>query len=241
MIHMILFDLDGTLLPMDQEVFTRAYFRRLAEKLAPRGYDPEQLVKGIWEGTEAMVRNDGSRINEKAFWDCFSRRFGERVLADKPVFEAFYREDFPSLAQVCGHNSQAAETVRSLRQQGFRLALATNPIFPAVATESRIRWTGLEPEEFELITTYENTSFCKPNPSYYRDILLRLGCRGEECLMVGNDAQEDLAAREAGIEVFLLTDCLINKTNRPLAGCPQGGFADLRRYISERAEERKQP
>ena len=64
MIHMILFDLDGTLLPMDQEVFTRAYFRRLAEKLAPRGYDPEQLVKCIWEGTEAMVRNDGSRTNE---------------------------------------------------------------------------------------------------------------------------------------------------------------------------------
>ena len=55
MIHMILFDLDGTLLPMDQEVFTRAYFRRLAEKLAPRGYDPEQLVQPGLSGRSLVL------------------------------------------------------------------------------------------------------------------------------------------------------------------------------------------
>jgi len=31
---------------------------------------------------------------------------------------------------------------------GFRVALATNPIFPAIATEKRIRWAGLTPEDF---------------------------------------------------------------------------------------------
>ena len=234
MLHTVLFDLDGTLLPMDQEVFTRAYFRRLAEKLAPMGYDPESLIAAVWEGTGAMVKNDGSRTNEAAFWACFTRRFGEKALADRPVFDAFYQEDFPALARVCGYNPQAGETVRRLRERGLRLALATNPIFPAAATESRIRWAGLAPEDFALVTTYENTSFCKPNPDYYRDILRRLDCPGEACLMVGNDAQEDLVAREAGIEVFLLTDCLINRKNRALTGCPQGGFADLERYISGR-------
>lgn len=48
--------------------------------------------------------------------------------------------------------------------------LATNPIFPKVATESRIRWAGLQPEDFELYTTYEKTCHCKPNPAYYTDI-----------------------------------------------------------------------
>lgn len=52
--------------------------------------------------------------------------------------------------------------MRELKRRGFGVALATNPIFPSVATESRIRWAGLEPEEFALYTTYENTAYCKP-------------------------------------------------------------------------------
>jgi len=35
-------DLDGTLLPMDNDEFTRGYFRLLTLKLAPHGYDPKQ-------------------------------------------------------------------------------------------------------------------------------------------------------------------------------------------------------
>ena len=38
----ILFDLDGTLLPMDQTEFTNGYFKLLAAKMAPHGYDPKQ-------------------------------------------------------------------------------------------------------------------------------------------------------------------------------------------------------
>ena len=41
-IKMILFDLDGTLLPMDQNHFVKTYFGALAKKLAPLGYDPEK-------------------------------------------------------------------------------------------------------------------------------------------------------------------------------------------------------
>ena len=40
MIKNILFDLDGTLLPMDMEKFTHGYFKRLVMKAAPRGYEP---------------------------------------------------------------------------------------------------------------------------------------------------------------------------------------------------------
>ena len=44
----VLFDLDGTLLPMDQEAFTTGYFKLLAKKLAPHGYEPKSLVDAIW-------------------------------------------------------------------------------------------------------------------------------------------------------------------------------------------------
>ena len=118
-----------------------------------------------------------------------------------------------------------------IKERGLRVALATNPIFPAVATESRIHWAGLEPEDFELYTTYENARYCKPNLSYYRDIAEQLGLAPEECLMVGNDVTEDMAAQALGMQVFLLTDCLINAGQKDISVYPSGGFPELQALI----------
>lgn len=233
----ILFDLDGTLLPMDNDAFTKGYFRLLAAKLAPHGYDAKQLVDGIWAGTAAMVKNDGSRTNEKAFWDRFSSIFGEAVLEDLPLFEEFYETDFQAAQAFCGFNPDAAATVQAVKTLGLRAVLATNPIFPAVATRTRIRWAGLTPEDFALYTTYENIGLCKPNPDYYREIMRRLDVRPEECLMVGNDATEDMVASETGMRVFLLTDCLLNRENKDISTWPHGGFPQLMDYIESQCRE----
>lgn len=152
------------------------------------------------------------------------RLIGDRVLRDKPLFDEYYRREFQEVASVCGLNPKARETVDTLKGAGYRLALATNPLFPAVATESRIRWAGLEPGDFELYTTYENTGYCKPNPAYYRDLLERLGCDAEDCLMVGNDVEEDMVAGTVGIKVFLLTDCIINKQGRTSPPSPMAAL-----------------
>ena len=72
-IRMVFFDLDGTLLPMDMDEFTDGYFKLLAKKAAPRGYEPQALVKAIWHGIAAMMKNDGSCMNEEAFWRDFAR------------------------------------------------------------------------------------------------------------------------------------------------------------------------
>ena len=71
-IKTVLFDLDGTLLPMDQDRFVKTYFQLLAVKLAPHGYDPKQLVDAVWAGTAAMVKNNGHQSNEAAFWEKFT-------------------------------------------------------------------------------------------------------------------------------------------------------------------------
>lgn len=226
-INTILFDLDGTLLPMDQEKFVNGYFKMLAAKLAPYGYEPQQLINAILAGIEAMIKNDGSQLNEDAFWKRFVDIYGDKVLADKPVFEDFYKNEFQDARSFCGFNPKAAETVRSLKDKGYRVVLATNPLFPSIATESRIRWAGLEPSEFDLYTTYENTPYCKPNLDYYRDILKRIDCRPEECLMVGNDVGEDMVVEALGMQVFLLTDCLINTQKKDITAYPHGSFEQL--------------
>ena len=227
----VLFDLDGTLLPMDQDVFTKTYFSLLAKRLASRGYEPDALIAGIWAGTKAMVKNDGSATNEDVFWTDFCARFGEKAREDIPYFEAFYREDFHRVQAFCGFAPQAAETVALCKALGLQTALATNPIFPTIATEQRIAWAGLKSGDFALYTTYENACHSKPNPDYYREVLDRLGAVPEECLMVGNDADEDMVAKELGMQVFLLTPCLINRSGKDLSTYPQGDFDALAEYL----------
>ena len=227
----VLFDLDGTLLPMDQDVFTTGYFKSLCKKVAPLGYEPEKLVKAIWAGMAAMVKNDGSETNEKAFWKFFATIFGDRVYGDMNVFNDFYANDFKNAKIFCGYDPKAAIAVRSLKDAGYRVALATNPIFPSAATEERIRWTDLEPDDFELYTTYENTSYCKPNLKYYEKVMSDLSVSPQECIMVGNDVGEDMVARDLGCDVFLIKACMINKAGADISDYPQGDFDDLLRYI----------
>ena len=227
----ILFDLDGTLLPMDQEQFVKYYLGLLAKKLAPYGYNPDLLVNGIWAGTGAMVKNDGSCTNEDAFWNCFEGIMEKEARKDEPLFRQFYEHEFIGAKTACGFNPIAAETVNAIKAKGFRVALATNPIFPAIATEQRIRWAGLDVQDFEIYTTYENSRHCKPNPAYYQDVCDALGVVPQECLMVGNDTVEDTAAEKIGIRIFLLTDCLINKDGRDISSYPHGDFKALLDFI----------
>lgn len=230
-IKVILFDLDGTLLPMDQETFVKAYLGGMAKKLAPYGYNPEEMVKAIYAGMKAMTCNDGSTTNEEAFWMAFTGILGEKVKEDMPVFDDFYRNEFQQVKNICGFLPEAAHTVRALKEKGYRVALATTPMFPSIATESRIRWAGLEPEDFEIFTTYENYHFCKPSLNYYKEVIEKLGVKAEECLMVGNDVGEDMVTEELGMKVFLLPADLINKVNKDTSVYPQGTLRDLITYV----------
>lgn len=233
MITTILFDLDGTLLPMDQDVFVKDYFGRIAAKLAQQGYDPKKLVETIWRGTGAMVKNDGSKTNEEAFWEFALSVYGDQILKDKRFFDEFYEEEFDKIKAVCGYHPAAAQVVHSLKEKGLCVALATNPIFPARATQWRIQWAGLKPDDFAMYTTYENSRYCKPNLDYYRDVLTQLDVSAEECLMVGNDVSEDMIAEQLGMNVFLLTDCLINKEQKNIDAYPNGSFDDLITHIEK--------
>ncbi len=231
-IKAILFDLDGTLLPMDQEQFVKAYLKLLAAKLAPLGYEANKLVECIWTGTGAMVQNDGSVRNEQRFWDVFCSMYStEAMAAHKPTIDRFYAEEFNLARETCGYAPMARSILNRVHDAGWMAVLATNPIFPARATENRIRWAGLGPEEFELYTTYENSSYCKPNPKYYLEILDKLGLAPEECVMVGNDVEEDMIAATLGMQVFLLTDCLISRHGTDLSAFPHGNFDDLERFL----------
>jgi len=235
MIKNVLFDLDGTLLPMDMDTFTNGYFKMLVKKAMLRSdrYKPDELVKAVWGGVKAMVMNRGKVANEEAFWEYFASVYGPESIKDKDIFDDFYANEFKLAKQFTGFNPEAKKTVEACKGAGYRVVLATNPVFPEVATRQRTIWAGISVEDFEYFTTYENSTYCKPNPEYYIELLQKVDMKPEECIMVGNDVTEDMeAALAAGMRVFLITDCLINKENKDISAYPHGSFEDFRKYMN---------
>ena len=236
MLKTILFDLDGTLLPMEEPRFLGGYFGLLTKTMEPLGFDGKELIRVLWQGVAAMVANDGSGTNEAVFREVFARCYPDHDAdADLLHLENFYRTEFDRARVFCGYNQAAGDTVRELKKRGFSLILASNPVFPRFAQETRLKWAGVDPSAFSFFTSYENFSFSKPNPDYYRAILSACDLDPAECLMVGNDAEEDAAAESVGIPVFLLTDCLINRKERDITRYPRGSFPELMRAIESRA------
>lgn len=223
--------MDGTLLPMDIDIFTGAYFKALAKKLAPHGYNATELIDAIWQGTGAMVKNDGSRSNEEVFWRIFSEKCGDRVLGDKPLFDDFYLNEFNDVRSVCGCDPDAKRAVELARELAGSLVLASNPIFPLVAQKSRAKWAGVNAELFDFVTGYENSRFCKPSSGYFRDIADTLGVKCEECLMIGNDVDEDMCAAGLGMDVFLVTSGIINRSGSDTSAYKKGDLSALCDYL----------
>lgn len=232
MIKAVLFDLDGTLLPMDQDLHLKTYFKHLSAYMIPHGYEPHEFIDNMMKSTYLMLKNDGSRTNEEVFWTSFESIYGEKVKEDRFIVDSFYKNAYDPVSKVCGFNPEAAKTVRLLREKGYVVVLATSPLFPRVAVEGRLKWAGLDCSDFDFITTYENSHWTKPAAGYYREICRELSLAPEECLMVGNDVSDDMPAADTGMEVFLLTDCLINSKNADISKYPQGSFDELSEFIN---------
>lgn len=210
MLKYILFDMDGTLLHFDHEEFAREYFTLLGAKLAHL-VEPKQLIRQLLLSTEEMVKNlDENKTNEQVFWDHFIEKLNISAEVLRPVVNQFYVQDFGMLRRVTKSDVNVRKILNTVISKGKGVVVATNPIFPMVAVKQRLEWAGVADIPFQHITSYEKSHFCKPNIEYYQEILQQIACRPEECLMVGNDVEEDLVAAEIGIKTYLVTDNLIN-------------------------------
>lgn len=213
MLKAVLFDLDGTLLPMNEDEFTKGYFGLLCKRLAPFGYDKESLVKTIWAGTKQMVTNDGSKTNEEAFWDTFASVYGKDKLNDKAQFDDFYLTDFKKAQVFCGKNKYAKDIVDFARKKGLKTILASNPVFPKDGMVTRLGFVRLAEKDFDYISGYEVSHYSKPNPKFYQEILDSNDLKANEVIMFGNSESEDYEpATACGIKCYLVGDCISLKS-----------------------------
>ena len=218
---------------MVQDEFVKFYMPLLAKAYLSKGVpvEPKKFIGAVWAGYEAMVKNDGSRTNREAFWSYIDPELPIGAEESEKIAEEFYGGEFNQAVCTTRPTPLADQIVKTVKGKGLGTYLATNPVFPRCATMNRMRWAGLEAEDFSLITTYETCSFCKPNPEYYKKILDTFSLDPAECLMVGNDVGEDLSIRTLGVKTFLVTDTMENKSNLPIETEYQGSLKELLEFV----------
>jgi FMN phosphatase YigB (HAD superfamily) len=194
-------DLDGTLLGLDIDRFLPVYLQRLAAFVGEAVRLPD-FSQRFMAAVGAMVapRSDG-RTNEEAFYATFRAGLAPAVAqACDDAFAAFYQRVFPSLRDETRPMPGARSFAAAAARRGFRLILATSPVFPRFVIEERLRWAGMGPDLFEAITSFETSRHNKPDRRYYEEVLSDGGISPAQALMIGNDLRDDGAATLAGIE-----------------------------------------
>jgi HAD superfamily hydrolase (TIGR01549 family) len=213
-IDTILFDLDGTLLPMDFDAFMASYFHHMGQHFEEH-IDPDVLRRAVMEATMKMITTNDDRTNYDIFMDHFETLIDGDLAFYQEHFTRYYETLFHEVKDTTWVSEAMVDAVGILKQKGYRLVIATNPLFPLAANLHRIRWAGLDPADFDLITSLEDNRYTKPNPAFYHEVLTTLGTTPDRCLMVGNDVDDDLPAKQAGIATYLITDCLLHASRRP--------------------------
>ncbi len=235
MIRVVLFDLDGTLLHVDTREFIEAYARRLAKWFASR-VEPERFVRQLTEATQAMMDNrDPSRTNRKVFAQAFYRSLGFTEASAADHLAEFYAREFPRLQALTRSDPTARRAVVATMNRGLQAVLATNPIFPETAIRQRMAWAGVVDLPFAWVTHYENSHFCKPHLEYFLEVCTAIDRQSSECLMVGNDTDDDVAARSVGMRSYLVTDHLINPRRQPLRADYVGTLAEVAAFLEAAA------
>jgi len=231
MIKAILFDMDGTLLRCDTYAMINAYLQALSIFAAERtNIDPRLIAKAVMLGAEAMVQNGGRGYNIDRFMDAFCRKTGLPAEVSE-FFSQYYIERYDDLACFANQDARTHGVIAAAKARGFALVLATSPLLPELAARKRMRWIGLDEEDFSLITHCDNMHYCKPDPGYFLEIGEMLGLAPNEMAVVGNDGKDDAGAVVAGMPLFLLKGYDIALDEAP-AEAVRGGFDELIAWIN---------
>ncbi|MBQ2972217.1 MAG: HAD family hydrolase [Ruminococcus sp.] len=229
---LIMTDLDCTLLPMNQDEYIKIYINEIAKMFYERGYDGKAVATATMKASYMMAKNDGSRINAEVFEEAFLALVKEDAEKLIEIFPEVYGDRYNAIKTVTRPNPFIKEIVELMREKAQFVVVATQPMFPLEAVEKRLSWIGLLPSQFDDITVYDKSTFCKPNVGYYKEIMDKFGATPSETVMFGNDVNEDiLPCKQLGIDTFLLLDGLINTQNHDISDIRQGDYLDMIAYL----------
>lgn len=220
----VLFDLDDTLIKNNADHFTRVYLGLLGKHLEDL-IDPQKMVHALMEGTRQMVtKTKVADTLEETFDQSFYPQVGYSKNQLAKTLDDFYQNRFPDLQPETSPRPEAVDVVQQCLARGWKVAVATNPLFPIAAVLHRLRWAGLDSDivPFAAITSFETYHFAKPQPAFFSEVAARISAGDHPVVMIGNDLNDDiLPAGKAGFPVFWLND---SKDGLP-EGLPEGSIS----------------
>lgn len=227
----VLFDLDGTLLPMDTDKFTKLYGKSLMESFHDFD-DVEKIFPQVMKSIYKTVMNKEHKTNYNIFFDDFEKN----MTGDRDVyinrFDEFYINGFEKVKPATSVSEDIVTAVDILKEKGYKLIIATNPIFPMAANKKRIEWAGLDITKFDHVTSFEKNHYCKPHIEFYEEVLLENNLEGKDVLMVGNDVQEDLAIKALGAKTYLIDDHIVNRLpDQTIKSDFRGSYSDFLSFV----------
>jgi FMN phosphatase YigB (HAD superfamily) len=211
-----LFDLDGTLLYFDPDAFVKTYLGTAAKFFIDLIPNPETFYNELLRSTDVMENNDNDdNTTLTDFLEDFCPKFEieQEKIIDR--FFKFYNTKFDVIKPLISEMKGAQKLLQDLRKfhPEKKLILATNPVFPFIAVQKRMKWGGVPEDIFELITHAENTNYCKNNKKYWLDLANRTSINPKNSLMIGNDGYRDMVAKKHGYKTFLVETAFENKEN----------------------------
>ena len=238
-LEVVLFDLDGTLLRVEMNAFIPRYVEGLAEHCREHA-KPKKFIRSMLEAIRALIRepSSGEQTNEQRLYSHLHQQLALPEVVVREAFMQFADNNLASLQELVRPIPLARKIVESCLQRDLPLVLATNPVFPAFMIEARLRWGGLGDVPFLHLTSFENSRYCKPQSGYFQEILDLLQLDPRRCLMVGNDAVQDMAAASVGIETYLVDTWLAERNGSHWPHDHRGDHSALYRFVQESTRRR---
>lgn len=232
----LLFDLDGTLINFDMNQFIKMYVGAASQFFIDLIPSSESFYKELLNSTEVMEKSDnGTTTSLEDFLDDFCPKFDVICSEIRQRFLQFYETKYDVIKPLISQMKGAKKLLDNLNEKGHseKIILATNPVFPYVAIERRIKWGGLSPDYFRLITHAENSNFCKFNSKYWFGIMGQIQCKPEESLVIGNDGFRDMFSKKYGFKTFLVENAVENEDMLTEETEPdfRGSLDDLRNLL----------
>lgn len=230
----LLLDLDGTLIHSGNFLVHLEFIGRILPLMRhQKGW--RAAWNSLKEGQDALKLKSKEKTNHERLVTIFERHLSlPRAEAEKKLFESLLQV-FPKLKSHFGKIPGAAPFIEWAKSR-YTLTLATNPVWPIELNHMRMRWGGINPDDFKSITTADRMHACKPDVEYYEEVLEQEGFLANDCLLVGNERKMDLPATRAGIAVFLIrpdakqmTTIEIPNSNSP--GAWRGNYQHLKQWL----------
>lgn len=203
-IKAVLLDLDDTLLH-GGDIFVLTLIQELTQYLHQELGFPDN-PNGLIQAVRAVGQNLSPTVRIDVLYKQTLAPPDERLFEQK--IRQYYTDHYPRLQEVMRPDPSTLPLVEWLFEHEYTVVLATNPIYPQIGIEQRMKWAGLDPQwPFARITHAQNSHFIKPHPHFYEEIMAHVGFEPYEAIMVGNDWWNDIVpAAKTGMRTYWISD-----------------------------------